>query len=158
MSAAFGLAIVSERVEIGNVVQNWGPGAVRLRGWRAWLASPRARVLVRCGYALPFIILGAQHFTHNVFVTGKVPDWLPFLHFWDYVMGLALIGAAYGMLFTSRKRWTAGALGTILTVLAILQHLPVLMKDPHNPVEWTDSLIEIAVAAGAFIIAETVDR
>jgi uncharacterized membrane protein len=158
MSAAFGLAIVSERMEVGTIVQNWGRDAVSLKGWRAWLASPRARILVRYGYALPFIVLGAQHFTHNVFVTGKVPDWAPFLHFWDYVVGLALVFAACGMLFTSKKRWTAGALGTILTALAILQHLPLLLKDPHNAGEWTESLIETAVAAGAFIIAETMDR
>jgi len=158
MAATFALAIVSERVDVGTVVQNWGPEAASLRGWRAWLASPRASVIVRYCYALPFIILGAQHFTHNAFVTANLPDWAPLLHFWDYVIGLVLIAAVYGMLFTSRKRWTASTLGTILTVLALLRHVPLLVRDPHNPGEWTGAFLDFALAAGAFIIAETLDR
>jgi uncharacterized membrane protein YphA (DoxX/SURF4 family) len=151
MGAAFALAIVS------------GPRQ----------ASSRAPVVVRYCYALPFIVLGAQHFTHNVFVTAKVPDWAPFPHFWDYVIGLALIAASYGILFTvnqkrtggslsgterSRLRWAASALGTILIVLALLQHVPSMVKDVHSAFEWTDSMLDIALAAGAFLIAETVDR
>lgn len=122
------------------------------------LASSRRKVIVRYCYALPFIILGAQHFTHNASVTAKVPDWAPLQYFWDYIIGLTLIGAVYGMLFTSRKRWTASTLGIILTVLALLRHVPLMIKDPHNPVEWTGAFLDIALAAGAFIIAETVDR
>jgi len=150
MSAAFALAIVS------------GPRQ----------ASSRAPVVVRYCYALPFIVLGAQHFTHNAFVTAKVPDWAPFPHFWDYVIGLALIVASYGILFTVNKkraiflgrpvfrtsRWTASALGTILTVLALLQHVPSMISNPHNPGVWTGSMLDIALAAGAFLIAETMDR
>lgn len=168
MSAAFGLAIVSERVDVGVVVHNWGPDAASLRGWRAWLASPRARMLVRYGYALPFIILGAQHFTHNAFVTAKVPDWAPLLHFWDYIIGLGLIAAVYGMLFTPNQkralslgkpvfwtsRWTASTLGIILTVLALLQHVPLMVKNIHDPGEWTSLFIDLAVAGGAFILSE----
>ena len=170
MGAAFALAIVSGPRQA--LAKNWGADAAGLRGWRAWLASPRASVIVRYCYALPFIILGAQHFTHNAFVTAKVPDWAPFPHFWDYIIGLALIAAAFGMLFTSNlkrasklgrpvlwtSRWTASALGTILTALALLQHVPSMIKDPHNPGVWTGSMLDFALAAGAFIIAETLER
>ncbi|HVV04212.1 MAG TPA: hypothetical protein VHC96_08310 [Puia sp.] len=139
------------------MAKNWGMDAAGLRGWRAWLASARASVIVRYCYALPFIVLGAQHFTHNAFVTAKVPDWALFPHFWDYVIGLALIAASYGILFTSKKRWTACALGTILTALALLQHVPRMITDPHNPGVWTPSMLDFALAAGAFLLAETMD-
>jgi len=165
MSAAFALAIVSGPRLI--IAKNWGPDAAGLRGWRAWLASPRARVIVRYCYALPFIVLGAQHFTHNAFVTAKVPDWAPFPHFWDYIIGLALIAASYGILFAPNQRratnlgkpvfwtsrWTASTLGIILTVLALLQHVPHMVTDPHNPGTWTGSMLDIALAAGAFILS-----
>jgi uncharacterized membrane protein len=139
------------------IAKNWGADAAGLRGWRAWLASSRAPVIVRYCYALPFIVLGAQHFTHNAFVTAKVPDWAPFPHWWDYVIGLALIAASYGILFTSKKRWTAEALGITLTVLVLLQHVPRMVTDPHNPGVWTPSMLDLAVAVGAFLIAETME-
>jgi uncharacterized membrane protein len=131
MSASFGLAMV------------WGAGRARAVG------------LVRYGYALPFVLLGIQHFTHNRFLTAKLPDWAPFSHFWDYIIGAALIAAAYGMLFTSAKRRSARALGTMLTVLALLRHLPPLVTDIHNPGVWTGSMLDFALAAGAFIVAWT---
>jgi len=167
MGATFALAIGDWKAPVRRtdslsgtrqvIAKNWGTEAAGLRGWRAWLASPRASVIVRYCYALPFIVLGAQHFTHNAFVTAKVPGWAPFPHFWDYIIGLALIAASYGILFTSKKRWTAGALGTILTALALLQHMPRMITDPHNPGVWTPSMLDFAVAAGAFLIAETMD-
>ena len=170
MGAAFALAISDWRSPVQNrrfrrrpadgvsgtrqaIAKNWGADAAGIRGWRAWLASSRAPVVVRYCYALPFIVLGAQHFTHNAFVTAKVPDWAPLPHFWDYVIGLALIAASYGILFTVRRRWAATALGTILTVLALLQHVPSMVKDVHSAFEWTDSMLEIALAAGAFILS-----
>ncbi|HVU54257.1 MAG TPA: hypothetical protein VHD83_04345 [Puia sp.] len=157
MAATFALAIVSGSRR--EVAKNWGTDAAGLRGWRAWLASPRASMIVRYCYALPFIVLGAQHFTHNVFVTAKVPDWAPFVQFWDYVIGAALIAAVYGILFApprtegSTRRWTAGALGIMLTALALLRHVPLLVTSPHNGGEWTNAFLDLALAAGAFILS-----
>jgi uncharacterized membrane protein len=130
-----------------------GEETVGLSGWRRWLASRKASVMMRFGYALPFIGLGIQHFTHNAFVTAKVPDWAPFIQFWDYVIGLVLVVASYGMLFTSKSRWTASTLGVILTVLALLQHVPLLAANPHDAGGWTHGTLDIALAAGAFLIA-----
>lgn len=143
MGSAFGLAILSGGAGI--------PGP-------AFLNSPKASIIVRYCYALPLIVLGAQHFTHNAFVTAKIPTWFPMIAFWDYVIGVALIAAAYGILFTSKIRQTAYALGIILIVLALLQHIPLLVTDVHNGIEWTGAMLDLALATGAFIIAGTADR
>jgi uncharacterized membrane protein len=143
MGAAFALAIWSGP-------RGAGAGS---RGWRAWLALPGAWVVVRYCFGLPLIVLGAQHFTHNAFVTAKVPAWAPLASFWDYIIGLVLIAAAYGILFTSKMRWTASTLGSILAVLALFRHVPLLAANVHNAGEWTGSMLDIALAAGAFIIS-----
>jgi hypothetical protein len=49
-------------------------------------------------------------------------------------------------------------LGVILTALALLQHVPLLAAHPHDAGEWTWVMIDLALAAGAFIIAETDGR
>jgi uncharacterized membrane protein len=137
MGAALGLAIISSGKKI------------------AFLSSPKAVLIARYCYALPLMFLGAQHFTHNAFVTAKIPDYFPMKNILDYVIGALLIAAAYGILFTVNRRWVAGALGAVLIALALLQHIPLLIANPYNAIQWTGAMLDLALAAGAFIIAKT---
>jgi len=121
------------------------------------LASPKTHIIARYCYALPLVVLGAQHFTHNAFVTAKVPDYFPLKNIFDYIIGIMLIAAAYGILFTVNIRRTASVLGMILTALALLRHIPLLVSNVHNAIEWTGAMLDLALAAGAFIIAGTAD-
>lgn len=163
MGAALGLAIVWGRRsgKEGPVLASGKeePVPVRkmdgTRGWRAWLASPKASVIARYCYALPLVVLGAQHFTHNAFVTAKVPGYFPLKDIFDYLIGIMLMAAAYGILFTVRIGWTCTRLGVILMLLLLLYHVPLLAADVYAAVEWTGAMLDLALAAGAFIIAET---
>lgn len=138
MGAALGLAVL------------WGRGT---HGWKAWLTSPMAPLIARYCYALPLVVLGAQHFAHNAFVTAKVPDYFPVQHVFDYLIGALLIVAAYGILFTANVRWTATRLGVILLLLLLLYHIPVLADNVYAAIEWTGAMLDLALAAGAFIIS-----
>jgi len=71
----------------------------------------------------------------------------------DYLIGIVLITAAYGILFTAKIRWTASTLGVILVVLALLQHVPLLAVNIRNAIEWTGAMLDLALASGAFIIS-----
>ena len=146
--------------------------------------SPKTAALARYCYALPMLVLGAQHFTHNAFVTARVPDWFPAIDVFDYVIGLILIATAIGMLFTVNTERTdpymaaslpgasahraieartitgrtiaartSIALGIFLSLMFLLRHVPLLVKDPHNGFEWTGSMLDLALAAGAVIIS-----
>jgi uncharacterized membrane protein len=122
-------------------------------GYSPHPSSPKVSIIVKYCYALPLMILGAQHFTHNAFVTAKIPTWFPLIDVFDYLIGIVLIAAAYGILFTVKMRWTASTLGIILVVLALLQHVPLLAANIHNAIEWTGAMLDLALAAGAFIIS-----
>jgi uncharacterized membrane protein len=113
-------------------------------------------VIARYCYALPLIVLGAQHFVHNAFVTAKVPDYFPLKNIFDYLVGAILIAAAYGILFTANIRRVAGTLGIMLLALALFYHIPLLVANPYNAIQWTGAMLDLALAAGAFIIARTV--
>jgi len=140
MASAFGLAAISKGKKL------------------SFLSSPATLLIARYCYALPLIVLGAQHFTHNAFVTAKVPDYFPLKNLLDYLVGAVLIAAACGILFTVNTyiRWTVSALGVILMALALLQHIPLLVANPYIAIEWTGAMLDLALAAGAFIIARTV--
>jgi uncharacterized membrane protein len=115
--------------------------------------SPKASIIVKYCYAMPLIILGAQHFTHNAFVTAKVPSWFPLIDVFDYLIGIVLIAAAYGILFTENARRIAIRLGLLLMILLLLNHIPLLATNVRNAIEWTGTMLDLALAAGAFIIS-----
>ena len=104
-------------------------------------------------YALPLIFLGGQHFWQEPFVTGKIPDWLPLKPFWDYLIGSLIILAAISILLNRRAAWAATRLGAVLLLLFGLLHIPLLITDPHNGLDWTGSMLDLAIAAGALILA-----
>jgi uncharacterized membrane protein len=139
MGAALGLAIL------------WGRRTDREGSSPLWGAAGAA--IARYCYALPLMVLGAQHFAHNAFVTAKVPDYFPVQHVFDYLIGTLLIVAAYGILFTANVHWTATRLGVILLLLLLLYHIPVLAANVYAAVEWTGAMLDLALAAGAFIIS-----
>ncbi|MDO6433856.1 hypothetical protein Q4E93_24835 [Flavitalea sp. BT771] len=120
-------------------------------------SSPKASIIVKYCYALPLMVLGAQHFTHNAFVTAKIPAWFPLIDVFDYLIGIALIAAALGILFTRNAHRTAVRLGVLLMILLILHHIPLLAANIHNAIEWTGAMLDLALAAGAFIVAQTAD-
>jgi uncharacterized membrane protein len=129
MGASFGLAFVS--------------------GW----TQRQAAVIARYCYALPLMVLGAQHFTHNVFVTAKIPDYFPWKEALDYLVGVMLIGAGWSILFTSWARPAAAWLGLLLLTLLLLHHIPLLAGNVRNAIDWTGAMLDLALAAGAFIIS-----
>jgi uncharacterized membrane protein len=150
MGAALGLSTwaASQTTWAASQTTGAAPQTARL----SFLSSPKATTIARCCYALPMLVLGAQHFTHNAFVTAKVPVWFPAINFFDYLIGILLIAAAIGILFTVNLERISITLGILLITLFLLQHLPLLIKDPHNGFEWTGSMLDLALAAGAFII------
>ena len=112
--------------------------------------------LARYVYALPLLFLGAQHFTHEDFVTGKIPAWFPLRMCWDDAMGVVLILAGVIMaLFPLRVRRTGRILGFVLLVLAVLLHVPLLAVHAHNGQQWTAAMLDLMMASGALIVART---
>ena len=116
-------------------------------------SSARESMIIRYCYALPLMILGAQHFTHNAFVTARIPTWFPMIDIFDYLIGTVLIAAALGILFAQNARRTAIRLGVFLLILLLLYHIPLLVANVRNAIEWTGAMLDLALAAGAFIIS-----
>jgi len=109
-------------------------------------------------YAFPLIFLGLQHFMGVDFVTGKIPEYLPVKIFWDYLMGGLIIVAAISMLLNKKAALAATVLGITLLLFALLLHGPLLVSNIRDGREWTGAFLDLAIAAGAFLVADSLPR
>jgi len=104
-------------------------------------------------YATPLIFLGLQHFMQVSFVTGKIPEYFPLKIFWDYLIGSLIVVTAVSILLNKKALLAARVLGVTLLLFTLLLHVPLLVADSRNGQEWTTSMLDLAIAAGALIIA-----
>lgn len=109
-------------------------------------------------YAFPLIFLGAQHFMGLAFVTGKIPEYLPAKTLWDYLMGSLIIVAAISLLLNKKAMLSAMILGFVLLLFALLLHGPLLVTNIKNGLDWTGAMLDLAIAAGAFLVADSLPR
>lgn len=124
-------------------------GATRVaRGVRAMCA---ARVL----FALSLPMIGLSHFFYVRETSAFVPGWLPFPAGWAYLTGAGSIAACLGILFGVWPRLAAMLEAAMLTIITLLVWGPKLFIAPPDRTSWTGFTISLAIAAGAWVIADS---
>ena len=103
--------------------------------------------------ALP--MFGLAHFAYADMTASLVPKWLPFPHFWVYLTGAANIAAAAGMLFGFYPRLAANLEAAMLWLFTLLVWIPRVTTAPSDQGNWTEWILSAAIAAGAWLVAET---
>jgi putative oxidoreductase len=104
-------------------------------------------------FAVPMMVLALQHFAHVAFVTARVPAWFPVTEVWDYIVGIVILLAAVGIITNRYMGVPALMLAGFLLVFALLYHVPLLITDLYNGQQWTGTMLDIAIAGGAFAVA-----
>lgn len=102
-------------------------------------------------YAGCVAVLGFQHLMHVSFITAKIPPYFPLINLWDSVIGILMICAAVCIILKYRPLPAGLSLGVIIVLFALLYNLPLLISDVHNGQQWTGLMLDLALAAGAFI-------
>jgi uncharacterized membrane protein len=103
--------------------------------------------------ALP--TFGLAHFVYADMTASLVPKWLPFPYFWVYLTGAANIAAAAGMLFGFYPRLAASLEAAMLWIFTLLVWIPRVTIAPSEQGNWTEWILSAAIAAGAWLVAET---
>jgi uncharacterized membrane protein len=106
-----------------------------------WPRSPASALLLRTGrtaLAAIMIFYAAEHFLFPRYVTGVpleklTPAWIPAPVVWAYLVGLALLLGAIGLLFRRTLRASAAATGLVLLLLTAFFYVPILVKEIHTP-------------------------
>ena len=107
----------------------------------------------RCLYAGGVLALGIAHFYHPALISPKIPVYFPAVHIFDYIIGALLIILSVAIIFKFYAYKAALALAILLLTFALLYSGPPLVKNIKDGGQWTDLLLDIALAAGAFFIA-----
>jgi uncharacterized membrane protein len=119
--------------------------AIGERGVRA------ARLLLIA--ALPMI--GLSHFAYPDLTAGLVPKWLGFPLGWTYLTGSASVGAAAAMLFGVVPRFAVNLEAAMLWIITLLVWVPRVVSAPTNQENSAEFIISCAIAAGAWVVADT---
>lgn len=116
-------------------------GAPGLRG---------ARLLF--GLALPMI--GLSHFVYLDATVSFIPAWMPYREAWAYLTGAGDILAGVAIVCGVLPRLAATLDAAMLGIITLMVWLPGLFK-PSDRLHWTAFVISTAIAAGAWLVAES---
>jgi uncharacterized membrane protein YphA (DoxX/SURF4 family) len=113
----------------------------------------------RLAYAIGMTGIALQHFFFPGFRPVLIPAWtewlpdpLPFI----YLTSIVLILCSAFIVFPFEGKKTSLLLGIFLMLLLILFHLPFRMANhPESLGSWTDDLKILALAGGAFVVANS---
>ena len=103
--------------------------------------------------ALP--MFGLSHFVYHELTASLVPKWVHFALGWTYFTGSASIAAAAGMLLGIYPRLAASLEAAMLWIFTLLVWVPRVVSAPTNQENWAELLISCAIAAGAWLVADT---
>jgi hypothetical protein len=82
-----------------------------------------------------------------------IPAWIPWRVFWVYFTAGALTAGGIGLLIPPVARLAALLSGLMILLFSPLVHLPLALRDPRNPGEWSGVIECVAFAAFAFVLA-----
>jgi putative oxidoreductase len=111
--------------------------------------------LVRSGqylFAIPWIVIGVQHFMYADFLETLVPEYMPVRRGWVYLTGIAMMAAGVSFLIDVKPRLAALGIGIMLTFFILQLHAPLVSSDPHNSMHWTRALQDITIASIALML------
>jgi len=103
--------------------------------------------------ALP--MFGLSHFVYHDLTASLVPKWMSFPLFWTYLTGSASLAAAAGMLFGIYPRLAVSLEAAMLWIFTLLVWVPRVAAVPTNQENWAELVISSAIAAGAWLVADT---
>ncbi|HEY5809209.1 MAG TPA: DoxX family membrane protein [Povalibacter sp.] len=135
--------------------------ALTVGGLLAWNASaPEGRpAYARAGQILfgaCLLLFGSTHFVYADFSAGMIPKWMPAPMFWVYLTGCGHVAAGLSIMSGIASRLAATLLTAMMGCFVLLLHIPRVLADPGNRVEWTMLGMSIALTGAAWLVRSTV--
>jgi uncharacterized membrane protein len=96
-------------------------------------------------------VAGVQHFVYAGFVHTLVPAWMPFVPFWTYFTGVALVAGAAGLVVPRTASLAGACSGVMIFLWVLLLHLPCALIHPRNADELAGVFEALALSGVAFL-------
>jgi uncharacterized membrane protein len=106
------------------------------------------------GLALPLI--GLSHFVYSTATASMVPGWIPGRLLIAYLSGSGHIAAGAGILLGILPELAAMLEAAMITLFVLLLHLPGVVSQPRDRLQWTMFMIASSFAGAAWIVAGSI--
>jgi len=155
---------------VEGAYQSWGETAVIVAGaWvlYAWFAadSDRRRLgfavgdkgvrLAQALYALALIAFGLSHFVYLNLTAPLVPGWLPAHTFWAYFTGCTYLAAGVAILTGVWAKLAAVLSAWQIGLFLLLVWVPVVAAGHVSAENWSETIVNGALLAGAWVVADS---
>ncbi|HEX3846751.1 MAG TPA: hypothetical protein VHV81_05170 [Steroidobacteraceae bacterium] len=167
---AFRVPVILRAPLVAVVWEQWGETAVIVAAaWilYVWLASDwdRRRLgfaagalglrIARAIFGLALLAFGVAHFAYVPETASLVPGWLPAHVVWVYFTGAAYIAAGAAVLAGVRAQLAAALAAWQMGLFTLLVWLPAVAAGSRDPSQWSETVISVALTAGAWVIADS---
>lgn len=109
--------------------------------------------LGRILFAIPFGVLGLNHFFMKDYYLGLVTSFIPGLGFSIFLVGLFLVGVSLSIIFNKYIRTSCFLLAGMLLVFIITIHIPNLWIPANKTIALIELMKDTALMGGALMIA-----
>jgi uncharacterized membrane protein len=111
--------------------------------------------MARILFAVSLIPIGLSHLVYVKETVALVPAWLPFRVGWARLTGVGQIACGIGVLFSIYPRVAAMTEAAMVSSFTLLVWGPAILAAPTTRLPWTAFFISWAIAAGAWVVANS---
>jgi uncharacterized membrane protein YphA (DoxX/SURF4 family) len=127
-------------------------GGLALFASCAGAARERLALAARILAGLGAVVFGFAHFNYIDFTATMVPGWIPFKTFWAWATGAGHLLTGLALLSGIRARLAATCEAAMMGSFVVLLHLPRVIADPDQHVEWIMLGMSSALTGAALLV------
>ena len=123
------------------------------------VVAARLGRLGQVAFAVCVLLFGGAHFVYMNLTAPLVPKWLPpSQEFWAYATAVGDIAAGIAILIDVQARLAAILLTAMFASFTPLVHVPMLLADPANHMNWSENALNLALIGAAWVVADSLAR
>jgi hypothetical protein len=152
------IAFNTPRILAGVEAAWLAPAEVVAAACGAWIATgaERGPRIVQALFGFCLITFGAAHFLYLDFTAGMIPAFIPFHPFFAAFTGAGHIAAGLSIISGVIAGIGSALLALMFSLFVLLVHIPRVIADPGDRIEWTMLSHATALTGAALLVAASI--